>query len=230
MSLLIGLGYAAQMGKDTAAAHIIAERSDRFSIRRFAFADILKLEVFDALANRLAGFWQVSERIDKEFFYDSVLLPKPRNVFNTPDAEKLQWINENKIALRSLLQKYGTEYRRAGDPFYWVRALGLKINEAPPQVALITDMRFMNESYFIKANEGFTVKVHRNGFDNGVSDHVSEQALAKYQFDYEINVEEGDMQGLKADALEVFDAIIAEVTPEDMVTKDFTEEAFSAAA
>lgn len=230
MSLLIGFGYEAQHGKDTAAATIIAGRSDKYIIRRYAFADILKIEVFHALVNSVDPFWHFMSKFDPTIYFESILVPKPENPFLSKPEDKLAWINANKVALRRILQVYGTEYRRANDPFYWVRALGNAINADPPNVALITDMRFLNETFFVKANEGFTVKVHRNGFDNGVSNHASEQQLAKYVFDYEINVEDGDLDGLKADALEVFDTIIASVTPKDMSTSEFTAEAFDVAA
>jgi hypothetical protein len=230
VSLLIGLGYQAQAGKDTAAAAIIAGRSDKYSIRSFAFADLLKVEVFHALVNSVDPFWHFMSKFDPTIYFQSILVPKPENSFLRKPEDKIAWINANKKALRRILQVYGAEYRRSADPFYWVRKLGEAINVDPPQVALITDMRFLNEAFFVKANEGFTVKVRRIGYDNGVSNHESEQQLAKYVFDYEINVEEGDLAGLTSDALEVFDAIIDSVTPKDMETSEFTSEAFDEAA
>lgn len=232
MSLLIGFGYESQHGKDTAAETILVERGDKYSIKRIAFADILKIEAFHALVNRNDPFWYFCEKAGLgTVYYDSILIPKPANPFISNPAEKIAWINENKVALRYLLQVYGTEYRRKSDPFYWVRALGNAINLDPPQVVLIPDMRFLNETFFIKANEGFTVKVHREGYTNtGASGHVSEQQLANYAFDYTISVPEGHLDELRNDALEVFDSIIENVTPKDIPTSEFTEAAFSEAA
>ena len=233
MSLLIGFGYQAQMGKDTAVNHIVAHRSDKLTVKRYALADILKVEAYDALNNRLDPLWAFLDTLTPAhgLYYDSVALPKPF-AFASPlsDEAKMAWINENKAALRLLLQIYGTEYRRKADPFYWVRALGLKINAEGPQVALISDMRMLNETYFIKANDGFTVRVHREDFDNGVSNHTSEQQLSRFEFDYTISVGEGQIEQLKQDALEVFDDIIDRCTPEEMETKDFNEESFGVQA
>lgn len=226
MTLIIGFGYAAQNGKDTAAQAIIEARSPEHKIKRYAFADLLKVEVFHALVNRADPFWTFIERFNGTY-YQSVLVPKPVNPYISDPAAKVAWINENKVSLRSILQIYGSEYRRAQDPFYWVRLLGGQILVDAPQVALITDVRFLNEIFFVKANDGFTVKVVRDGFDNGVSDHQSEQQLKEYGFDYTILVPDGNLEELKTDAVAVFDAIVDSLTPENLTTEDFSEDAFT---
>lgn len=229
MTLIIGLGYQAQMGKDTAAAAIIEGRSDKYLIKRYAFADLLKIEVFHALVNRTDPFWTFMGAFDPKTYYSSVLIPKPSNPFLSNPADKMAWVNEHKVALRQILQVYGSEYRRAQDPFYWVRLLGAEILADKPKVALITDVRFMNEVFFVKANEGFMVRVMREGFDNGVHNHVSEQELKGYAFDYTISVPEGNVDELRSDALSVFDLIVSSLTPVDLSTSDFTETAFEEA-
>jgi hypothetical protein len=232
MPLIIGLGFESQQGKDVAAAEIIAQRGEQYDIRTYPFARLLKLEVYAALCTPTDPFWPFYENLTKRTpnpdFYWSVKIPKPKSAFS-PEAEQLAWIEENKPALRRILQVYGSEYRRFQDPFYWVRANGSRIKEEDPQVALITDMRFLNEAFFVKANDGWTIRCIREGYTNtAASGHMSEHQLKDYEFDYVITA--ADVETLKADAVEVFDQIIKGLTPPAFTSEDFTEAAFGAAA
>ena len=96
-----------------------------------------------------------------------------------------------------LLQWWGTEYRRFQDPDYWVNKLCVSI-PSTLDVALITDVRFVNEAECIKNRGGYNVKIERLAADgtpfvapDRPRDHVSEIALDDYKFDFYITTPDG---------------------------------------
>jgi hypothetical protein len=87
---------------------------------------------------------------------------------------------------RSLMQYWGTEYRRMQDPDYWVKKAIAKCKGYG--LYIIDDVRFPNEAAAIKNTGGKLVRVIRFGspiISN--SDHPSETALDDYkQWHYKI--------------------------------------------
>lgn len=204
MKTVIGFGYAARSGKDTAARTIIEERGDLYDIRRYAFGDALKREV-NREAEKHGGMWALYQWIIRNF-------PNARIAYDhEPDmTDPLCPLGKQ----RSLLQWWGTEYRRAQDHFYWVRQLSTQLMAEDPQFALITDVRFDNELAFVKAIGGHTVKVTRHGVqatDLLMRQHRSETELANAAFDYEIETPYDGLQELKHDAVAIFDMIVEEI-------------------
>ena len=123
----------------------------------------------------------------------------------------IPWEPEGKN--RKLLQWYG-EYRRKQDPYYWVKKLMTKLKEDQPQIALISDVRYRNEAYFVKGFFGRMVKVVRSDFvDLAVdSTHRSETDLDNYEeWDATITVLNGEVDQLKKDAVRLFDYFIEEL-------------------
>lgn len=202
--IVIGLGHKARRGKDTAAKAIIEARKDRYDVRRYAFADVLKNEV--RRAYELAGGWQK--------LWDLLRVLEDLPDWVIPDAspdmsDPLCPYGKHRL----LLQWWGTEFRRSRDPFYWVKKLDAVLEDEKPQIAVITDMRFFNEAEWVKqdSNErsGFTVRLERQGFgDVGKTGHASESQLDNYDYDYTITVEDGDVESLKQMAIRVFDMIV----------------------
>lgn len=187
--LIIGLGFAARNGKDSAAKAIINHYGSQYDMRRYAFADELKKEV--------EGIDQFSYCLEHGLHYD--IAPDRSD----PLCEGVHGKQ------RAVLQHYGVAKRQI-TPFYWVLKVKDAIERDRPQVALITDLRFNSEYLFVKATKGYTVKVTRLGYRGLVgleAAHISETELANRQFDYEINVMEGDLDQLTADAVEVFGMI-----------------------
>ena len=113
---------------------------------------------------------------------------------------------------RKLLQFWG-QMRRDQNPFYWVRKLVDKVNADKPDFVLIPDLRYFNETLAIRANKGYTVRCNRIGYPRlgPEHDHISENELNSVQFDFDIDVQDGDVAQLEADALELFDTIVAEL-------------------
>lgn len=209
--LVIAFGYKARRGKDAAVQHIIANRSlGPGRIVRYAFGDLLKEEV-NVAAKAAGGFLGLFTLLATK----GALLPDG-SFIRIPDWVKYDPqpdMTDPKCPdgkHRTLLQWWGTEYRRNHDSFYWVKAVRDRIRAEQPGIALIADMRFQNEMMWAKSCKGFTVKVERLGMaEIGTNSiHSSEHELDGVMFDYEIIVQDGQLEILLEDALTVFDMII----------------------
>ena len=189
-SVVIGFGYRARSGKDTAVAEIIKQRGlvpalqgwphstqggsgflERYDIRKYSFADALRREV-DAEYRKAGGVEKV--------FAPNYCFAKKGYVVTLPDWVKYDpngEVNEQYPLGKqcTLLQWWGTEYKRADDDDYWVRQLAQQIELEKPAIACITDMRFPNEFSFCE-QYGETVLVDKH--DLPPSTHASETALA----------------------------------------------------
>lgn len=179
-TFLIGLGHQAGVGKDTLASHLIEKLGPRpqgewgeffpIDIRRYAFGDELKIELFDYLqASAFVGL-------------KHVLIDLPIATKEYSRVEKLAFINENKKALRLLLQRFGTEYRRAQNPNYWVEKSMAQVKKDNPQVAIFTDMRFENEAREMDVQ----INLVRPNFSNGVPSHRSEEELTSFPYPFTV--------------------------------------------
>lgn len=200
-SLVIGFGHKARHGKDTAVATIIQNRKDKYDVRRYSFADPLKREVNEA-AFACGGFPQLLEWLRREHNLAPWVTLDENPIMDDPMCPMGKH--------RTLLQWWGTEYRRSQDPHYWVRKMEQLLNAEKPQIALIADMRFKNEFYWVKSlrENGWTVKVERVGYvaDNN-NEHPSEKDLDGVEFDVKIWALDGELEDLKRSALEGFDFI-----------------------
>jgi hypothetical protein len=179
--LLIGFGYKARQGKNTAALAVLNSCPLETAVQQYAFADKLKSEVRVACA-RMGGQYSLIES-----FKEAGLMP--------------EWVEVEEPKPRTLLQWWGTDYRRAKDPDYWVRALRSKLDDHKPELALITDVRFRNEVDAIKAWGGYVVHVINTGdTDVHVHEHKSECELDGFDgWDFTIeaaNKEENEAQAV----------------------------------
>lgn len=186
--LIFGFGYKARSGKDTAVKNIVDAFKDRVDVRRYAFADELKREFVEA-AKEAGGTWELFNQM-------KVTHKLPDWVQYDFAAPKDDPICGEYGKHRTLLQWWGTEYRRKQDPMYWVRKLGLTLEKEAPAFALISDMRFPNEGAFIKLFGGYTVKVTRTGLVQE-SDHPSEHLLDGFEFDFELFNDGKDAEGFR---------------------------------
>jgi hypothetical protein len=213
-TLMIAFGSKAKSGKDTAAKRIMETFGDRYQFAKVAFGDALKCEIYDALNNWRDPIW---DQVKSLFNYLS--LPHPTDVLlHPPISEKIAWVDANKTNpdLVRLLQWWGTEYRRGQSPFYWVQRLRERLEQEKPQIALITDLRFKSEFYFVSSFGGYTVRINRHGFvlnDGRSTTHQSEVDLDGIKFHFEIDVLDGEVEQLKKDACCVFELIVAAQNP-----------------
>lgn len=110
--------------------------------------------------------------------------------------EHFGWDGNKDIIGRSLLQIYGTEKARDNNPDVWVNVVieTVKAFGKDYDYVLIPDFRYPNEHTRWDDNgfETFTIWVHRNDFDNGLTEeqknHRSETALLDFNFDWIISV------------------------------------------
>lgn len=75
--------------------------------------------------------------------------------------ERILWNKPYPPEVRALLQWWGTEFRRAQDPDYWVKKGIERIHEyeAHADLVVVTDVRFANEAQAIKEIGGMVVEV-----------------------------------------------------------------------
>lgn len=126
------------------------EKHSSVPVYRLAFADTLKNEI-----------------------YERILQPDglERSMLDN-DATKEQF--------RTLLQWWGTEYRRRiFRDDYWLAKLTEQMEQYKEQdvIVVITDVRFPNEFGFIKSLGGLMVRIGRPGLPSASDSHPSEVAL-----------------------------------------------------
>lgn len=147
--LILGLSGRAGAGKDT-AADLLCEA---WQFYRFAFADALRAEITEAFgvdpglfANELKEHATAALTIgrcnDGEFIQTMVARCESITSPRSP---------------REIMQLWGTEYRRAQQPRYWIdraaETLDVALRQGFRRVVL-TDVRFVNEAQFIRMHGG----------------------------------------------------------------------------
>lgn len=189
MSLLIGLHGHPGTGKDT-----IADRLQTMhGFKRGAFADALK----DELCRAFVCF--------REYFERREYKPKPTAqlaLINCRFAPFVDWYlfsdkGREEVSLygltevmsmsrapRWLMQTWGTDYRKAEDPGYWIKQLLAKIPDQGDFV--VTDVRFEDEAEALTCLGSYSViwEVRRpNNPLHEASGHVSNHRLPATRID-----------------------------------------------
>lgn len=123
---ILGLTGPMGAGKDTLANFLLP----RYSVARVSFGDLVK-----DLCARL---------------YDI-----PLHLFHDPIAKNLGHPNlPEGFTLRDLMQRFGTEVCRHIDPDVWLSAVSRQLDTLEAtgiKLAVITDVRFLNESHLLEA-------------------------------------------------------------------------------
>ena len=203
---IVAFGNRAEQGKDECVKTIIGAYSKfhNFTIKRYAFADAVKRESTAAIEawGGPDGFFRAWNAgiISRGF------PARPAWVVQEPNPPMDDPLCPNG-KFRTLLQFWGTQYRRAQDPSYWVKALSEQLLLEGADWALISDLRFVNEYNWVKAWNGTTIRVIREGH-HVASNHISEWALAAYPFDYTITAPFNDIIHLRCAAMKTFDKIM----------------------
>jgi len=133
----------------------------------------------------------VQSRIGRVAFGDSI-----KHELSKITGFRVEHIEENKKDFRSLLQVWGTDFRRklCGDD-YWLKKMAGIIEQSTNHydVLFITDCRFGNEAAFIKEMGGKIIRVERRVQVHNLTDlpdldpHSSETDLDDYDYDYVLN-------------------------------------------
>lgn len=215
--LLIGFGHGARRGKDTLARHIVTEYGSRYRIATLPFAAPLKMEVND-LATQYGGMLNLFSALANREVPGFPALPAWVQYETSPDmSDPLCPLGKQ----RTLLQWWGTEFRRYEDVNHWIKKHRQRVSQLAMQgvqIVLVTDVRFPNEFFYLKA-EGEVYKVERPNYVSDVPPHQSESALAgpQWKWDGNISIDEiADTAEREAQfrqyARELFDQIIADYT------------------
>lgn len=162
--ILIGLSGHAGAGKDTAARYLVS----RYGFVQAAFADPIRDMAALLLEQVGVSDAHLRHRVFKE-------RPLPELGFSP----------------RALMQVLGTEVGRALNPDLWVKhlalRLGLQRNGGPVHDRIvISDCRFPNEAYWIRAKGGKVVRLTRPQAQGQARQHVSETALDGLTPDYDV--------------------------------------------
>jgi hypothetical protein len=204
--VIIAFGFEARSGKgeccDTIYKRHAIEHGGRYKILRASFAAKLRDEIHQAVRGWMALGYGPRDAM-RLVCYDAGVafdVDAPIDALNPYGKQ------------RRLQQWWGTEFRRAQNTDYWLNAVEETVGAFAPDVVLIDDMRFPNEHEWVR-QRGRTVRTSRLGFipiSNGIAGHVSESALARHTFDYNIIVNDGELSLLREKALQVFDHVIAQ--------------------
>jgi len=130
----------------------------------------------------------------------------------------VEFIERHKDRFRTIMQWWGTDFRRTMcGANYWIDKVVEQIVHIPPSVKVvcITDVRFYNESIFLRRYNGHLIKVRRT-FDSTSDTHPSETELDSIPANYIID-NDGSLDDLKIKVVEVIDKINKIYTPKDKI-------------
>ena len=199
--ILIGIGSKARQGKDIVASvwkEAIPE------LKKYSFAEEIKLYCRDH-HDQLLPEWQRHHQTKHMPFF------KEDSIYNYP----------------AILQWYG-KWAQDKDENVWIRKVAEKLAADSPPIAAITDVRYILEAQFVRANGGFMVEVLRKNpagsrYIDPTRDpfHPTETGLDDYTFDYTITARSGDLVSLKTKALGVLKNIVSSCANVDGDTNDY---------
>lgn len=170
--MIIGLSGYAGSGKD-----LFAElASEVIWCARLAFADALRLEIARAFGISPGELLRNKERPNPHL--------RPPWCTDLAFAEIMIARGRDTYSPREILQLWGTEYRRAQDPRYWITraaecADAYRLAGYP--VCLVTDVRFPDEAEWIESEGGQVWRIDRPGVEP-VNGHCSERLLDGWKF------------------------------------------------
>lgn len=188
---LIGLTGPAGSGKDTVADLLVTH----CGLVKLAFADPLKIEVADAFGVEPLYF---SRRETKEHPMSSLALGKCRSddfVARLIVAHHARGLTLDPNAPRSprqIMQWWGTDYRRAQAPLYWVSQASARISYCMRNSLatrfVVTDCRFSDEVHMVRETYGGLIwQIKREGVDVPEGAHPSEATGEQFAPDAIIN-------------------------------------------
>ena len=188
---IIGLTGPAGSGKDTVAALLRVH----CGYTSMAFADALRGEVADAFC---VPAQLLLERDTKEHALSALALHRCMD----PNFEAFVIAAHQRQGLgmvdttaprspRQIMQWWGTEYRRAGAPNYWVRAAQKRVTDmhrwGHAHRFVMTDVRFQNEADLVREYGGQIWQIVRPDLAPIEGGHPSEVTGAEFKPEAVIN-------------------------------------------
>jgi hypothetical protein len=188
---ILGLTGPAGSGKDTVADLLVAHAG----FTKLAFADTLKAEVADAFAVDLE---YLTRRETKE--HPMSCLAMSRCLSDSFVGRMMTLHSQGSAALdldaphspRQIMQWWGTDYRRAAQPEYWVsktrNRISYLLRERLASRIVVTDCRFADEVEMVRRSFGGQLwQIHRDGVAVAPGSHVSETAGDEFRADVTLN-------------------------------------------
>lgn len=172
--MIIGLTGKKQNGKSTAAQYI----AEKYGFVRLNFKDALVAEIKE----RFPGLLQEIANIMEQTNYDGM---------NPWTVDRL--FKEKPPLMRTLLQHYGTEVRRADDAGYWANKWMVEARKH--ENIVVDDVRFVNEADAVRELGGTIVRVVRTDYAADDS-HKSELEMDSIEVDKTIAVASGETEKL----------------------------------
>lgn len=185
--MVIGLTGEMRAGKSTTALLFKEQcRLKGINVSIMSFGTAIKREVSAKYDFPIEYCYDDQKSIREITFYmseDDECFP--------PHAEKIE-LNTYKISLRKLLQWYGTEYRRAQDPLYWVRKTldTVKFEFMGTDIIIFDDVRDETEVEFIRTfPNNILCKINKAKAKSDKTDsveaaHKTETALQNFKVDH----------------------------------------------
>jgi hypothetical protein len=210
-SIIFGYAGKARSGKDTAVATILAERGHLYDIKKYAFASELKKEVNRA-ALACGGMKYLFVQPQEYVQENGNFLPLPEHILYDPDPP----MDDPECSLgkqRLFLQWYGGEYRRGCNPMYWINKVAQRIADEKPEIALVSDVRYLNEVSWIQLF-GEVVSVSRPGcpsLDGTAGHHASETELDNFKGWDDVILNNGSLSKFRNDVLFSFDSLLTSI-------------------
>ena len=188
MTQIIAFTGLKQTGKTTAADYLVS----KYGFVKHNFKDSLVEEIKerfpDLLEEMVKTYWPHIE--DEENPIEDLFIHKPP-------------------LIRTLLQNYGTEVRRADKESYWTDQwegkLVFALNE---DSVVVDDCRFISESEVIRKHGGTIIRLTRPDLTTP-DNHSSETEQSQIGVDYTIETEQGDFEGLYRE----LDRVVANLSP-----------------
>ena len=178
--ILTALCGPAGAGKDTVADYLV----EHHGYTKLAFADALRDEVgraFDISVKLL------TQRETKEHPMSALALIRCMS----PEFVQLAAHGDlyKPRSPRQIMQWWGTEYRRAQEPHYWVDAFMTRLIKEHQQGNhrfVVTDVRNTNEAELLREMGASLWQITRPGFDIQPGAHSSETTGAEFAPDFQL--------------------------------------------
>jgi len=214
--IVIGLVGGAGSGRDRAAA-VMA----RFGFCSLALAEAMRIEISQA--------WRVDRRILSDRAHKERPLPELAVAMCTDQAFVRRAVDQQHDLLqprspRWAMQHWGTNFRRAQNPAYWVRvveALAWRQLDAGSRRIVISDVRLHNEAELVRRLGGTLLRVHgsaQSPIDADARRHVSESQWGEIQVDDGIR-NEGAPIGLEQEVEDMLLRMFPAIQPVEVIKR-----------